>query len=58
MFGMSVSLRGLSAHYIGSSLKKHGFGCSGTECWLLAEIGESSSLCLDQTYICGWLTEW
>ena len=29
----------------------HGSGCSGTECWLLAEIGEAASLCLDQTYL-------
>ena len=29
----------------------HGSGCSGTECWLLAETGEAASLCLDQTYL-------
>lgn len=33
----------------------HGSGWSGTECWLLVEIGEAASPCLDQTYLFDWL---
>lgn len=35
----------------------HGSGCWGTECWLLAEIGEAASPCLDQTFLLGWLND-
>lgn len=35
----------------------HGSGCSGAECWLLAEIGEAASPCLDWTFF-AWPAEW
>lgn len=34
-----------------------GSSCSGAECWLLAEIGEAASPCLDQTFLLGWLND-
>lgn len=46
--GISVPIR-LDQAWRSVSLL-HDSGCSGTECWLLAEIREAGSPCLDQTY--------